>query len=160
MSESDTQKALLFGESVWQTVMNGESLQELNDIPQETMDSLYHCAYNLYHQHKLEEAETLFRYLCLLKARNKSYLMGLAAVHQLKKKYHRAIDIYSAAHTVAGDDFRPMFQAGYCHLIIKNHVKARYCFDLVISSSHDSELRKNAQKYLDILDKMSGNVND
>lgn len=119
---------------------------------QETLDNLYSCAWNLYQRYKLEEANVLFQYLCLLRPLNKDYQMGLAATYQLKKQYHRAIEVYMTAAALADNDYRPLLQLGYCHLMIKKNVQARECFEEVYASTNDAQLKLTAQGYLSTLD--------
>jgi type III secretion system low calcium response chaperone LcrH/SycD len=138
-------------EQILQKVMDEISLQKKQGISQETLDGLYLCAWNLYQQYKLDEAETLFRFLCLLNVGHKDYLTGLATVYQLKKKYRRAIELYNAAWHLDIDDLRPQLQTGYCHLLMKNNDKACTCFKKVSSSSNDPQLKLIAQNYLNAL---------
>jgi len=133
-------------------IMDEILLQKSQGVSQETLDSLYLCAWNLYQQRKLDESETLFRFLSLWHAENKDYLLGLAAVYQLKKKYHRAIALYNAAHLIDPQELRPVLQMGYCHLLLKQKGKARTCFERVVSSSQNLQLRQAAQDYLDGID--------
>jgi type III secretion system low calcium response chaperone LcrH/SycD len=129
----------------------GNGLSEPN-VSQNMLDSLYTCAWNLYQQSKLDESLTLFNYLCMLRPLNKDYLMGMAAIYQLKKKYRRAIEFYMAASVLAQNDSRPMLQAGYCYLMIKKKSRARECFDTVFRANCDPQLKLIAQGYLNAMD--------
>ena len=132
------------------TQVFNESTEQICD--QETLDNLYSCAWNLYQRSKLEEANVLFQYLCLLRPLNKDYQMGLGATYQLKKQYHRAIEVYMTAAALAINDYRPLLQLGYCHLMIKKNVQARECFEEVYASSNDAQLKLTAQGYLSAMD--------
>ncbi|MDR5612436.1 MAG: tetratricopeptide repeat protein, partial [Arsenophonus sp.] len=54
-----------YTELVTEALQQGASLKDLEGIPDELMDGVYHFAYDFYQQGKLEEAETFFRFLCL-----------------------------------------------------------------------------------------------
>ncbi|WP_273908438.1 tetratricopeptide repeat protein [Enterobacter bugandensis] len=145
---------------IMQKIIEVMALQKLQDVDQKTRGSLYLCAWNLYQQQKLDESETLFRFLCLLDSGHKDHLTGLAAVYQLKKKYRRAIDLYRAAHQLAPDELRPVLQAGYCYLLMKKNAKARACFEEVCATSKDPQLKLAAQNYLDVLDRMTSETKE
>lgn len=137
-----------------ETLTETRELQEktVHSCEQETLDNLYSCAWNLYQRSKLEEANVLFQYLCLLQPLNKDYQMGLGATHQLKKQYHRAIEVYMAVAALAENDYRPLLQLGYCYLMIKKNVQARECFEEVYTSTSDPQLKLTAQGYLNAID--------
>lgn len=136
------------------TTTETRNLDESSDhrCDQETLDNLYSCAWNLYQRKKLEEANVLFQYLCLLQPLNKDYQMGLGATYQLTNQYHRAIEVYMAAAALAGNDYRPLLQLGYCHLMIKKNVQARECFEEVYTSTRDPQLKLTAQGYLSAME--------
>ncbi|QGY32188.1 tetratricopeptide repeat protein [Pantoea cypripedii] len=122
------------------------------NVGQNMLDSLYTCAWNLYQQSKLDESLSLFNYLCMLRPLNKDYLIGVAAIYQLKKKYRRAIEFYMAASVLVENDSRPILQAGYCYLMIKKKSRARECFDIVCNAHGDPQLKLIAQGYLNAMD--------
>lgn len=49
--------------------------------------------------------------------------MGLAAVYQLTKRYEKAAELYALAFVLAKDDYRPLFHAGQCNLMLKKAVQ-------------------------------------
>jgi hypothetical protein len=81
--------------------------------------------------------------------------MGLAAVYQLKKNYAKAIEFYALAYSLSKEDFRPMFYAGQCNLMLRHSVQARKCFDIVISRCKDALLSEKAKAYVSALNKIN-----
>lgn len=138
-------------ESIWEAMMNGATIKELKGVPDEMMNSIYAYAYDFYKQGRLDEAATFFRFLCIYDFYNPEYTMGMAAVHQLKKEYHQAADLYAVAFALAKHDYRPMLYSGQCQLAMRRVHKARQCFEIVLSSSDDAGLKQKAQAYLDVL---------
>ncbi|RBH33650.1 CesD/SycD/LcrH family type III secretion system chaperone, partial [Pseudomonas sp. MWU13-2860] len=79
------------------------------------------------------------------------YIMGLAAVCQLKKQFQKAADLYAVAFALSKNDYRPVFFTGQCQLFMRKAAKARQCFELVCEQSDDESLRAKAQVYLESL---------
>ena len=123
------------------------TLKDIHEIPEEMMNSLYAHAYQFYLKGKLDNAETFFRFLCMYDFYNTDYFMGLAAVYHLKKQYQKAADLYSVVFAMNGSDYRSVFYAGQCHLMMSENLNARRCFDLVCDRSDDRELINKANLY-------------
>jgi type III secretion system low calcium response chaperone LcrH/SycD len=139
------------GEAVWEAVMSGATLKDLRGVSDDMMDSIYSSAYDFYRSGRLDEAEALFRFLSIYDFYNHEYIMGLAAVYQLKKQFHQAADLYAVAFAQAKKDYRPMFYSGQCQLALRRIHKAKQCFEIVIDSSDDPALIQQAQAYLQAL---------
>lgn len=143
-------------ELIQEAVLEGMTLKDAHGIPDEMMASLYAYAYDFYDKGQLEQAETFFRFLCLYDFYNTDYIMGLAAVYQLKKRYDKAIGLYAVAFGLDGKDYRPMFYTGQCHLFERKAAKARQCFEIVAKDSKDAALIAKSQAYLQALAKKGG----
>ena len=138
-------------DNITSALMDGATYKDIHGIPQSTMDGIYSYAYEFYQQGKLKEAETFFRFLSIYDFYNTDYVMGLAAVYQLTKRYEKACELYALAFVLAKNDYRPLFHAGQCNLIMKKSSAAIHCFESVLESSSDVDLQKKSQTYLNIL---------
>lgn len=136
-------------EEVFDALTQGATLKDLRGIPDDLMEGLYSYAYDFYQKGRLDEAEALFRFLYLYDFYNADYVMGLAAVYQLRKAFQQAADLYAVAFALSRNDYRPMFQAGQCQLSLKKPYKARQCFEIVVGNSDDQELKARARAYLE-----------
>lgn len=134
-------------------LMDGATYKDIHGIPQSTMDGIYSYAYEFYQQGKLKEAETFFRFLSIYDFYNTDYVMGLAAVYQLTKRYEKATELYALAFVLAKNDYRPLFHAGQCNLMLKKSSAAIHCFESVSDNSDDTDLQKKSQAYLSALKK-------
>lgn len=74
-----------YAESLLDAIQNGATLKDVYAVPNDTMQDVYKLAYDFYYHGKLDDAESLFRFLCIYDFYNPEYAMGLAAVYQLKK---------------------------------------------------------------------------
>ncbi|MGG5215688.1 MULTISPECIES: type III secretion system translocator chaperone SicA [Rahnella] len=149
-----------YAESLLDAIQNGATLKDVYAVPNDTMQDVYKLAYDFYHHGKLDDAESLFRFLCIYDFYNPEYAMGLAAVYQLKKNYAKAIEFYALAYSLSKEDFRPMFYAGQCNLMLRQSVQARKCFDIVISRCKDALLSEKAKAYISALNKINNDKAD
>ncbi|WP_042958938.1 SycD/LcrH family type III secretion system chaperone [Erwinia tasmaniensis] len=144
-----------YSDSLIEAIQNGATLKDVQGVSTETMNDIYKIAYDFYHHGKLDDAESLFRFLCIYDFYNSEYSMGLAAVYQLKKEYRKAIDFYALAYSLAEEDYRPMFYAGQCNLMLRNEALARKCFSIVVKRCRILRLKEKAQTILIALDEIS-----
>ncbi|AWS49772.1 MULTISPECIES: type III secretion system translocator chaperone SicA [Providencia] len=142
-------------DNITTALMDGATYKDIHGIPQSTMDGIYSYAYEFYQQGKLKEAETFFRFLSIYDFYNTDYVMGLAAVYQLTKRYAKATELYALAFVLAKNDYRPLFHAGQCNLMMKKSSAAIHCFESVLESSSDVDLQNKSQIYLSALKKDS-----
>ncbi|WP_415748962.1 type III secretion system translocator chaperone SicA [Burkholderia sp. BE17] len=147
-------------DALLKAVESGAALKDLQGVSDELMDGIYAFAYHFYRQDRLDDAEVFFRFLCVYDFHNPEYTMGLAAVHQLKKDYAKAIDLYALAYSQSNDDCRPMFHAGQCHLQMGKAVLARRCFQVAEARSEDAALKQMAASYLSGLDEIAATMSD
>ncbi|MBO1915919.1 SycD/LcrH family type III secretion system chaperone [Providencia rettgeri] len=117
--QSDMEELL---DNITTALMDGATYKDIHGIPQSTMDGIYSYAYEFYQQGKLKEAET-FRFLSIYDFYNTDYVMGLAAVYQLTKRYDKATELYALAFVLAKNDYRPLFHAGQCNLMMKKQCR-------------------------------------
>lgn len=145
---TDEKEVEQYSDSLIEAIQGGATLKDVNAVSNETMNDVYKLAYDFYHHGKLNDAESLFRFLCIYDFYNPEYAMGLAAVYQLKKDYQKAIDFYALAYSLSKDDYRPMFYAGQCNLMQRRAVQARKCFEIVANRCSDEALNQRASTYL------------
>ncbi len=144
----------VYSERLMDALQNGATMKDIHGVSNDTMQDVYKLAYDFYHQGKLNDAESLFRFLCIYDFYNPEYAMGLAAVYQLKKNYAKAIDFYALAYSLAKDDYRPMFYAGQCNLMQRQAAQARKCFEIVTERCSDPLLIEKSAAYLTAMDKL------
>lgn len=132
-------------------VHKGITLKDIEGISDEKMEEMYACAYHFYQERKLDEAESLFKLLCMYDLTNANYVIGLGAVHQFRKNYQKACDFYALAYVMADDNFLPMMYGGQCQLLMGNPGRALQCFDTVVKKCNDQNLVAKAQLYMKVI---------
>jgi len=135
-------------EVILDAVNQGVTLKEIHGISDEQMEGLYGLAYQFYNQGRLDEAEKFFKFLCIYDFYSVDFLMGLAAVYQLKEMYQKAADLYAVAFAQGDADYRPMLYAGQCQLAMGKSGKASQCFKVVVECATDDALKAAAKAYL------------
>ncbi|WP_336192507.1 type III secretion system translocator chaperone SicA [Hafnia paralvei] len=153
--QKPTDKTVKVSEHLLSAIQSGATLKDVHDIPESTMQAVYRYAYEFYQQGRLKDAESLFRFLCVYDFYNPEYVMGLAAVYQIKKNYEKAVDFYALAYSLGENDYRPMFYAGQCNLLLKKATLARHCFNIVVEKCDDSSLVERSQNYLAALTELT-----
>ncbi|ADP12416.1 Type III secretion chaperone [Erwinia sp. Ejp617] len=148
-----------YSDNLIEAIQHGAVLKDVQGVTNDTMNDIYKIAYEFYHLGRLDDAESLFRFLCIYDFYNSEYTMGLAAVYHLKKNYRKAIDFYALAYSLSNEDYRPMFYAGQCNLLLRQEVLARKCFTIVMNKCTIIQLKEKAEKYLSALDEMSADTN-
>lgn len=139
-------------EALFEGAQSGATLKELQGISDDMLESVYAYAYRFYSAGRLDEAETFFRFLYMYDFYNGEYALGLAAVHQMKRDYAKAIDMHALAYALLKNDERPMLHVGQCHLAQGKLPLARSCFETVRDKSADSALVARAGVYLHAMD--------
>lgn len=157
---NDESELAAYSDSLLEAIQSGATLKDVNGVSSDTMNDVYKLAYDFYHHGKLNDAESLFRFLCIYDFYNPEYAMGLAAVYQLKKDYQKAIDFYALAYSLSKDDYRPMFYAGQCNLMQRRAIQARKCFEIVASRCGDEVLNQRAKTYLLALNEINSEEAD
>ena len=138
-------------DSVIEGIQSGATFKDMYGISGDTMEAVYAQAYHFYQQGRLDEAESLFRVLCIYDFHNADYALGLGAVFQLKKQYATALDVYAMAYTISGGDHRAMLYAGECNLLLRRLGKARRCFELLVEENAEEGIRSKALAYLEAM---------
>lgn len=140
-------------EVIVEAVSKGVTLKEIHGISDVQMEGLYSLAYDFYNQGRLDEAEKFFRFLCIYDFYCVDFLMGLAAVYQLKKKYQKAADLYAIAFAQSKSDYRAILYSGQCQMAIGKAARAARCFRMVVEFAQDDALKNSARAYLAALQK-------
>ncbi|MDZ7279341.1 SycD/LcrH family type III secretion system chaperone [Pantoea eucrina] len=132
-------------------IQRGITLRDIEDISDETMEEMYACAYYLYQEKRLDEAEVLFKLLCMYDFNNADYVIGIGSVYQLKKNYQKACDFYALAFVMAEDNYLPMLYGGQCNLLMGNVGKALQCFKNIVDDCSDDKLKARAKVYIETI---------
>lgn len=117
----------------------GATLSDVLSISAETMESGYALAYNLYTAGNYQDAETMFRGLCLYDGNDSRYWMGLAGCLQAREEYALAIETYGMAGMAAAmQDPVPFYHGGLCYLKMGDAENAAASFQAALGLGNDA----------------------
>ena len=139
-------------ENIFSHLENGTILTIFS--PQEPRDfsGVYSLACDYYDKGLIEQAEKIFRSLCLYDFNNINYLLGLAAVKQVQKQYQKAINLYSLAISLNEDDASCYFYIGQCYLFSGAKELAVSSFRQCLSMACDENEREKSLNYISMLE--------
>lgn len=95
------------------------TVAEQRGITDEELEAAYALAHDYYQVGNYETAETLFRFLTLMSHFNEKYWMGLAAVHQVKKRFKEALRAYAyVVYMLNLSNYKASYYAAECCLAL------------------------------------------
>lgn len=98
-------------------IVKGGTIAESFEIDLEKIEPLYTLAYNHYTAGNYDDAQTLFKALCLYHHTEFRFWMGLAGTRQALGEFASAIEAYSMAGLVSAlGDPTPFVYACICHM--------------------------------------------
>lgn len=113
---------------------------------------VYSLACDYYDKDLIEQAEKIFRSLCLYDFSNIDYLLGLAAVKQVQKQYQKAINLYLLAISLDENNASSYFYIGQCYFFSGEEELAVNSFKQCVSMKCTDNEREQSLGYLSMLE--------
>lgn len=113
----------------------GEVLQRLLGVEDETMHIYYECARELLDQKKKEEAANAFLFLTMLNPYVYDFWMGLGIAEQLREEHEHALKAFSMASLINLDHPAPHFFAANSYIALGKKEEAKDALKLTIEGS-------------------------
>lgn len=127
MAEANEQIELSELIKVLERIGNGEmTVAQARGITPQELEAVYALAYDYYRTGRIDEAETIFRFLTMFDHLNEKYWLGLGAIFQVKKQFDRAVKIYAyVAATLDLKNVSASYYAAECYLALGDLANAR-----------------------------------
>ena len=109
-----------FAQNVVQMMDGVTTVADVRGISREQLEAVYHVAYTYYNSGKFDDAETLFKFLCMVEHTDHKYWTALGAVRHAKKDYAKAIEAYAQAALLNASDPKPHLYAAECAMLVGN----------------------------------------
>lgn len=133
-------------------IAKGKSAQQILQIPDEEIDSLYEVACYFFAKEKFQDAARIYLFLVTLNPRIQEFWLGLAMATQMCGDYENALEAYEMAGLDEITSPVPYFYLGKCLLALKDIENAVFAFELAIElSSNDEEFDGIKEESLEIL---------
>ncbi|MFL4214737.1 tetratricopeptide repeat protein [Enterobacter mori] len=129
-------------------------LDELRNTSSCVLKGIYSTVYEFYIKDQLDNAEVLFKALCIYDIENADFVKGYAIVNHLKKNYQRAYDLYRVSLIFdKEDDYRTFFFMAQCQLSLNNREMGLSCLKIIINKSNSKVIRELATHYITLLER-------
>jgi len=130
----------------FECIAEGGSLQNVLEITEQTLETLYQVARHVYEQQHYEEASGLFCLLSLLNPAYTSFWLGLGNAEYCLGKYTEALLAYSfAAQTDNANPFCHIYCAR-CHMALNNRDGAKIALSLAESVADEPISKKEISR--------------
>lgn len=139
-------------EQIFAYLENGSFSDLFKNNKEHDFSNVYSLACDYYDKGLIEQAEKIFRSLCLYDFSNIDYLLGLAAVKQVQKQYQKAINLYSLAISLNEDDASCYFYIGQCYLFSGEKGLAVSSFRQCLSMACGENEREKSLNYISMLE--------
>lgn len=139
-------------EQIFSYLENGSFSDLFKNNKEHDFSNVYSLACDYYDKGLIEQAEKIFRSLCLYDFSNIDYLLGLAAVKQVQKQYQKAINLYSLAISLNEDNASCYFYIGQCYLFSREKDLAMSGFRQCISMACNENEREQSLHYISMLE--------
>lgn len=139
-------------EQIFAYLENGSFSDLFKNNKEHDFSNVYSLACDYYDKGLIEQAEKIFRSLCLYDFSNIDYLLGLAAVKQVQKQYQKAINLYSLAISLNEDDASCYFYIGQCYLFSGEKELAVSSFRQCLSMACGENEREKSLNYISMLE--------
>ncbi|EGT3624727.1 tetratricopeptide repeat protein [Morganella morganii] len=139
-------------EQIFTYLENGTFSDIFRQDKDHDFSNVYSLACDYYDKGLMEQAEKIFRSLCLYDFSNINYLLGLAAVKQVQKQYQKAINLYSLAISLDKNNASAYFYIGQSYLFSGDKTLAMTSFRQCLSMACSDNERKSALAYLSMLE--------
>lgn len=139
-------------------ILEGEPLYQIVQLPEKLIEERYAMALQMYKSGQLENAEAIFRWLCLFNGASSSNWMGLGACLHGQERWEEARTAYGMALAWSEEgDPKPLYYLGICNYMLHDMQKAKIAFEEAIAQaglheSEDRELVKRACAMLEMIE--------
>lgn len=138
-------------------VVEGKTVQEALQIPDEMMQKFYLAARNLFEKEHYTDAANGFLFLTLLNAEQHDYWLGLGMATQLTGDFESAVNAYEMAAIFEVENPVPYFYLAKCLFAMHERQSSLLALDIAIQYAADiaeyQELKKQAIEAKALLEK-------
>lgn len=140
-------------------LLGGATIGDVVNMGQDNIEAGYGLAYSLYSAGNYNDAETMFKALCIYDHTDERFWMGLAGCRQMNGDMAGAIDAYAFGAYAGGlGDPAPAVHGGLCYLKLGDKENAVNLFKAALEmgkpgNSEHASYHERARAMLDMLEK-------
>lgn len=121
-------------------VMAGNTLGPLMGHSVKSQETLYYAAYVFYNQARYIDAMRIFTHLLIIDHLDRRYHNGLAACHQMQRRYEDALKYYGIASMFDLTDPEPVIHMAECHLALGHRADARTSLEYALAQARGNDV--------------------
>lgn len=100
------------------------TLAEIRGVSHDQLEAVYRVGFGLYNAGKYDDAEKLFRFLCVFQHTDPKYWVAMGAVRAARKNYAEAVKAYATASMFDCNLPKPHYYAAQCFLAMGDYDSA------------------------------------
>lgn len=109
----------------------GKTVAEMRGLGPDEVEAIYSMGYTYYQVGKLEEAEKVFRFVCLLDHLDGKYWLALGAVLQSRRQFDEAVKVYANILLTDMREVRAYYRIAECKLALGDRAEALEALELL-----------------------------
>ena len=134
---------------------HGATFKEIKGISDDELEAMYALAHGQLQNGRFEQAETMFRFLCLNDHLSHKYWLAMGICLKEQEKFEEAVNALGVAGLLNMEDPRAAFAAAECHVRLGNRTESVAALESAISFAGDkpefAATRQRAEMMLKVL---------
>ena len=103
----------------------GKTVAEMRGMGPDEVEAIYSMGYTYYQVGRLEDAEKVFRFVCLMNHLSSKYWLALGAVLQAQRRYEEAVKVYATLLLSNAREPRACYRIAECKLALGDRAEAQ-----------------------------------
>ena len=136
----------------------GRTVAEMRGMHPDEVEAIYSMGYTYYQVGKFDEAEKVFRFVCLLDHLDSKYWLALGAVLQAKRQLAEAVKVYANILLTNMHEVRAYYRIAECKLALGDRAEAREALEMLgkVADVKTSVGREYAAKAAKMMERLKG----
>ena len=117
----------------------GKTVGALAGFTPDDLEAVYSLGYASYQAGKFDEAEKVFRFVCLFDHLEKKYFFALGGALQAQRKFAEAVQVYASVLLRDFDDMQAYLRLAECQLALGDRGEAVAAFECALERPEPSD---------------------
>ena len=109
----------------------GKTVAEMRGMSPDEVEAIYSMGYTYYQVGKLDEAEKIFRFVCLMDHLDSKYWLALGGVLQTKRQFAEAVKVYANIMIIDMHEVQAYYRLAECKLALGDRAEALEALDML-----------------------------
>ena len=109
----------------------GRTVAQMRGMSPDEVEAIYSMGYTYYQVGKLDEAEKVFRFVCLMNHLDSKYWLALGAVLQTQRKFAEAVKVYANIMIIDMHEAQAYYRLAECKLALGDRAEALEALEML-----------------------------